>query len=85
MTEPDRTPFADGAGCFECGGLTVENGTEAIALYGQVDITRDRAGLARARELLGFLQAAVALLEGQVLPERVAAAKPKGAAKNPFS
>ena len=40
------TPFADDAASTSIGSLTVENGTDRIALSGSLDLTRDKAGLA---------------------------------------
>ena len=79
------TPFADDAASVSIGKLTVENGTDRIALYGSLDITRDQQGLAHARALLAIVQAAVQRLEGEKsLPASIPpAAKPKTVA-NPF-
>ena len=35
------TPFADHATSVSVGNLTVENGTDQVALYGSLDITRN--------------------------------------------
>ena len=43
------TPFADDAASVSVGKLTFENGTDRVALYGSLDITRDQQGLAHAR------------------------------------
>ena len=79
------TPFADDAASASIGKLTIENGTERLALYGSLDITRDQQGLAHARLLLAIVQGAVQHLEGETdLPAAVpAAAKPK-TVSNPF-
>ena len=79
------TPFANDAASFGIGKLTVENGTDRLALYGSLDITRDQQGLAHARALLAIVQAAVHQLEGEPdLPAALpAAAKPK-TVTNPF-
>ncbi len=80
------SPFADDAASVSIGKLTIENGTERIALYGSLDLTRDRQGLEHARTLRAILDQAVQVLEAQPdLPEAVpAAAAPKTVA-NPFS
>ncbi len=59
------TPFADNAASLSIGKLTVENGTDRVALYGSLDITRDLQGLAHAKALLAIVQAAVQRLEGE--------------------
>ena len=79
------TPFADDAASVSIGKLTVENGTDGVALYGSLDITRDQQGLAHARALLAIVQGAVQSLEGEkglpaVVPDP---GKPKTVA-NPF-
>ncbi len=78
-------PFADDAASISIGELTVENGTDRIALYGSLNLTRDKQGLAHARALKALLDQAVQLLEGdKSLPDAV---PPPVAAKtvaNPF-
>ncbi|MBB2960170.1 hypothetical protein [Methylobacterium sp. R2-1] len=64
-------PFAEDAGVQTFADFSIENGTRRIALHGSLDITRDRAGLKRARELKGLFEAIAAALEGEDLPEAV--------------
>ncbi|MCJ2044389.1 hypothetical protein MKK58_07545 [Methylobacterium sp. J-078] len=79
-------PFADDAAVQTIGGLSIENGTDRIALHGSLDITRDKAGLDRARALAATLAAIVAALEGEPLPDAVAeAVRPAETVKNPFA
>lgn len=79
-------PFADEATVQTIGGLSLENGTERIAIHGAVDLTRDSAGLARARLLAQTLAAIVTALEAQKLPEQVSdAVRPAASVKNPFT
>lgn len=87
-TKPEPfTPFADDASVRSLGGLSVENGTERIALHGTLDITCDRAGLAMARRLRETLEAIVQTLEDRDLPEAVAEAPEASprTVKNPFA
>src|SRR3954470_8272648 len=51
---------------FECDFVKLDR----VALYGSVDLTKDRAGLRRARELRALLEAVVSALEreGKALP-----------------
>ena len=79
------TPFADDAASVSIGELTVENGTDRISLYGTLDLTRDKQGLAHARALKALLDQAVQVLEAdKALPDAVPAlAAPKTVA-NPF-
>lgn len=87
-TTPEHfEPFADDASVRSIGGLSVENGTERIALHGSLDIPCDRSGLDAARKLRDTFEAIVRALEGRDLPERVAEA-PEAApreVKNPFA
>ena len=79
------TPFANEAASVSIGKLTVENGTDRVALYGSLDITRDQQGLAQARALLAILQAAVQLLEGEKsLPAAVPGPSKPRTVANPF-
>jgi hypothetical protein len=57
------TPFADEAASTSIGDLTVENRLDRVSLYGSLDITRDRQGLANARRLQALLEAVVKVLE----------------------
>ncbi len=78
-------PFADDAASLGIGGLTVENGADSIAIYGQTDLTRDRAGLERARALSRLLNDIVKALESdKSLPERIAPPDEPDEVENPF-
>lgn len=89
MSHPSDTafvPFADDAKVHQIGGFSIENGTAALALHGSLDITRDRAGLDRARGLRVLLDRIVTSLEAEALPETVAetqSAPPT--VRNPFA
>ena len=79
------TPFADDAASTTIGELTIENGTDHIALYGSLDLTRDKQGLAYARALKALLDQAVQLLEAdKALPDAVPPPAPARTVKNPF-
>lgn len=82
-------PFADSTASLEAHGVTMENGTERVTVYGDISITRDQDGLAKVRMLLGVLQAAEhALAADTALPLKVAAEpRPEDAptAPNPFA
>lgn len=83
---PEFRPFADDAAVRTFGALSFENGTERIAVHGDLDLTRDRQGLERAKALRAVLDAIVAALEAEDLPDSVAEATqaPKSV-KNPFA
>ena len=83
---PRFRPFADEAVVVRLGGLTVENRTDRVSLGGGLDLTRDRAGLAAARELLGLIAAVVAALEGEgeALPDALPPPASPLRVPNPF-
>jgi len=77
--------FGDDARSVEVGGLTIENGTERIALYGEAEISRDKAGLATARRLKAIIDSAVEALEGEAaLPEQLAPPAELKKVRNPL-
>lgn len=79
------TPFADDAASILMGELTIENGTDRIALYGSLDLTRDKQGLAHARALAALLDQAIRLLEADTsLPDAVPPPVAPKTVMNPF-
>ncbi|HEY0570322.1 MAG TPA: hypothetical protein VGD16_02160 [Enterovirga sp.] len=79
-------PFADDSGSQSIGDLAVENGTDKVSIHGSLDITRDKAGLTRARALRAVLDDAIRTLEAdQQLPETIGAPEPTIRVKNPFA
>ena len=80
------TPFADDAASSAIGSLTIENGRDRVALYGSLDLTRDRQGLAQAQALKAVLDAVVEHLSADpALPEALPAATPARSVPNPFA
>lgn len=78
-------PYADDAASASIGALTVENGRDCVALYGSLDLTRDKQGLAHARALLRLAQDAVTALEAMHdLPDALPPPSKPGTVKNPF-
>ncbi len=83
---PAFTAYADDATVVTIGGLSVENGTDAIAIHGNLDLLRDRTGLERARTLRQVAEAIVAALEAGGLPEDAPqAASGTRTVANPFA
>lgn len=79
-------PFDDDSAATEIGDLKLENGLDRIACYGSLDLTRDKAGLALAKQMQAMLAAVVAVLEADdALPDTIPPPKRAGKAKNPFS
>ena len=68
----------------DIGKLTIENRTDRVTIYGSLDVTRDQAGLAAAKELKATVDAIVAFLEGENLPEHITLKAPSEI-KNPFN
>lgn len=66
------------------GDLTIENRLDCISLYGSLEITRDKPGLALAREIKALIDAAVAVLESGPLPDQREIA-PVKKVDNPFA
>ncbi|MBV8869071.1 MAG: hypothetical protein JOY65_06605 [Acetobacteraceae bacterium] len=79
-------PYADDAASVQIGELTLENGQDCVAVYGSLDLTRDRAGLAHARALKAVLEEIVRILEAEPhLPSRVPPPNAPKQVKNPFA
>lgn len=84
MRKPAFEPFDGEADVLTVGNLSVENRQDRLTLQGDVELTRDKKGLALARELKALLDATVKTLEAdKALPEEVAVEKPRSV-KNPF-
>ena len=78
-------PYTDDAASTSIGELTIENGRDCVALYGSLDLTRDKQGLAHARALLRLAQDAVKVLEtAHDLPDALPPPEKPGTVKNPF-
>lgn len=78
-------PFADDAASISIGEMTIENGTDRIALYGSLDLARDKQGLAHARALAALLNQAIQILEADTsLPDAVPLPAAPKTVKNPF-
>lgn len=79
-------PFADDAASVSVGKLTVENGTDRVALYGSLDIGRDKQGLQAARALKALVDQMVQALEAaHDLPDALPPPPPPKAVRNPFA
>ena len=76
-------PFQNESESASIGGLTIENRTDRVSVYGTLDISRDKIGQRDARTLKQVVDAIVAALDGTDLPEKVAKSETK-TAKNPF-
>lgn len=80
------TPFVDDGLSESLDGLTLENGADSIALYGQIAIRKDQAGLSAARQIMQRMAAIVAVLEKTPdLPEKSAVVENTHPMANPFA
>ncbi len=80
-------PFADDDAAASIGDLSIENGTTVVTISGSVVITRDTAGLARARELKRLADDLVTELESGASPQGLASTPPavSDQVANPFA
>lgn len=63
MTKKAFKAFADDASAARIDGLSIENGSDRIKLFGELELTRDKQGLAQAKRLKAILDSAVEELE----------------------
>jgi len=77
-------PYQNEAESLAIDDLTLENRTDRISVYGSLELTRDKVGLAHAKALKAVLDAVVAALEqDKNLPDHIPV-KPTEKVKNPF-
>lgn len=78
-------PYANEADVLRIGDLEVENRIDRVTLTGDAVITKDKAGLALAKELKSLVGRVVKALEAEKrLPETVELKAPE-TVKNPFA
>jgi hypothetical protein len=77
-------PFANEADVLHVGSLAIENRIDRITLSGDVDLTLDKAGLAKAKQLHQLLGEVVASMEAAELPDSLPAPDVK-TVDNPFN
>ena len=79
-------PYQNEAEAVEIGGLKIENRLDRVAIYGQIDLTHDKAGLEEARALKQLLDDIVRALENDpALPEHITPPKAPVMKRNPFA
>jgi hypothetical protein len=76
-------PFENGDESSAIYDLTLENQVDCVSLYGNLQITKDQAGLKTAKALQSFINDVVAALEKQELPEQIER-QPEQEIENPF-
>jgi hypothetical protein len=81
---PDIDPFANEEDSLEIGELTIENRLDQVAIYGDIQLTKDRRGLEQAKALKAVLDAVVHALErDKNLPDEISS-NPPDEVDNPF-
>jgi hypothetical protein len=79
-------PYANESDSIGIGGLTIENRTDRVSVYGSIDLTRDKHGLDQAQALRALMDLVIAVLEAdKELPAHVAPPEKPDEVKNPFA
>jgi hypothetical protein len=79
------SPFTNESESLGIGDLTIENRTDRISIYGNIDLTRDKAGLEHARMIKAVLDKVIQALEGEKnLPDKIAPPDIPDEVANPF-
>ncbi len=69
------TPFDNDHEVLTIGGLTIENGLDTVALFGELTIAKSKDGLAQAKALQAISSQLVAVLEQMTdLPDEMSVA-----------
>ena len=83
MVDTLISPFKNESECLQIGGITIENRLDRIAIFGSLDITRDKEGLKSAKALKAIFDLTLAELESSVLPDKITLAE-TDTVENPF-
>jgi hypothetical protein len=84
MAKKGIRPFKNEKDSLQIGDLTIENRLDRVSIFGSIDITCDKEGLALARELKGILDLTLAELEKSELPEKITLTQEE-TVDNPFA
>lgn len=79
-----KEPFKNETEAFSIDQLDIENRVDRIQFAGGLEITRDKVGLERARQLRTLLDDVVTALESEDLPDQVTVGAPE-VVDNPFA
>jgi hypothetical protein len=82
--ENEFQPFANESDLVRIGNLEIENRVDRLTLTGDLVLSRDRGGLALARELHALLGAIAAMESDPALPERIELLAARSV-RNPFA
>ncbi len=65
-------PFENGTESHAIHDLTLENQEDCVSIYGNLQLTKDQAGLQAAKALQTFVNAVVSALENEAhLPKKI--------------
>ena len=78
-------PYANEADVLRIGDLQVENRVDRVSFTGDLVLTKDKAGLALARELQLLMERVVKALEADKQLPQIVELKAANTVKNPFS
>ena len=78
-------PYANEADVLRIGDLEIENRVDRISLTGDLVLTKDKAGLALAKELQSLIERVVKALEADKQLPQIVELKASVTVKNPFS
>ena len=78
-------PYANEAGVLRIGDLQIENRVDRISFTGDLALTKDKAGLALAKELQSLMERVVKALEADKQLPQIVELKASVTVKNPFS
>ncbi len=81
MSQQRFVPFSDQA--VKIDELSIESSEDQVALYGDINITRDKVGLKKALEIQAVLEKTIESLQKEDLPEKLKM-KPIEKVNNPF-
>jgi len=84
MVKKTISPFKNESECLQIGDLNIENRLDRISIFGSLDITRDKEGLASAKSLKAILDLTLAELESAELPDKITLAG-TDTVENPFA
>lgn len=84
MTQ-EFVPYANEADVLRIGGLEIENRIDRVSMTGDVVITKDKAGLALAKELQSLVGGIVKALEADKQLPMAVELKTTKTVKNPFA
>lgn len=76
-------PFQNEQDSITIGDLTIENRIDQIEVYGSLQITKDKAGLALATKMKALIDSIMKALQNEKLPDHIPEA-PKDKIDNPF-